>query len=306
MKLPISINELSKQLELTSRTLRHWESEGLFQSIRDCDSGWRSYNEEAVLCIKITFILRRFGIPIRDIKTILEVKTFEAVDNVVRKQINMLEQDTEELVKRKAMLNNFLNSTSRVKGEKVSCSLIKLEDYIQSTMEQNLDNREDEYVMNNNETVYSNICFVTLPPMRTVYNIAVGTSPEDEAMIPIIEWLESSNLIGTARMFGGNVEPFPGKINSEYGYGVCASIPENVEIPKHLKEMRLPGGIYAMMPSSDDIYGSWKLLMKFLSESKEYISDRSRLCLEEHIRNDNPTGYGSQFMLNLYEPVKKK
>ncbi len=84
MKLPILINELSKQLELTSRTLRHWESEGLFQSIRDCDSGWRSYNEEAVLGIKITFILRRLGIPIRDIKTILEVKTFEVVDNVVR------------------------------------------------------------------------------------------------------------------------------------------------------------------------------------------------------------------------------
>jgi DNA gyrase inhibitor GyrI len=131
-------------------------------------------------------------------------------------------------------------------------------------------------------------------------------SPEDEAMSPVIEWLESSNLMGTAKLFGGNVKPFPSKESPQYGYGMCASIPENIEIPKHLKEMRLPGGLYAIMPSSEDIFGSWQLLMKYLSQNKEYTSDRSRLCLEEYIRNDNPDGQGSQFMLNLLEPVKKK
>gem|GEM_PF-3493761 len=33
--------------------------------------------------------------------------------------------------------------------------------------------------MNTNEAIYKSACFVTLPPMRTVYNIAVGSSPED-------------------------------------------------------------------------------------------------------------------------------
>ena len=38
----------------------------------------------------------------------------------------------------------------------------------------------------------------------------------------------------------------------------------------------------------------------------EYTPDRLRLCLEEHIRNDNPNGQGGQFILNLLEPVKRK
>ena len=87
---------------------------------------------------------------------------------------------------------------------------------------------------------------------------------------------------------------------------MCASIPEGVEIPSHLKEMQLPGGLYAIMPSSDDIYGSWQLLINLFSQNNEYVSDRSRLCFEEHIWNDNPQGHGNQFILNLLEPVKRK
>lgn len=56
--------------------------------------------------------------------------------------------------------------------------------------------------------------------------------------------------------------------------------------------MALPGGLYAVIESTDDIEVSWKTLMKHLSNNDKYKSDRSRLCLEEHIRNDNPEGCG--------------
>ena len=39
MNKPISINKVAEQMGLTSRTLRHWESEKLFSSIRDVESG---------------------------------------------------------------------------------------------------------------------------------------------------------------------------------------------------------------------------------------------------------------------------
>lgn len=149
--------------------------------------------------------------------------------------------------------------------------------------------------------------FITLPPMRFAYNIAVSTTPEDEAMIPVVKWLEASHLLGTARLFGGNMKPHPTGENKPYGYGFCASIPENVSIPDHLKELRFDGGLYAMTESSDDIYGSWQALMSFLEKNPDYKADHtSRLCLEEHIRNDNPKGSGNQYVLNLLEPVKKR
>lgn len=305
MNSPIAINKLSTQLGITSRTLRHWESEGLFKSIRDLESGWRVYDEEAVLCIKITAVLRKLDIPLKDIKRILEGRTIKIVETIIRKQIYLLERDTEEIMSHKNMLNKILDYLIYNREYQSGSSLTEL-NYFFHTVLSDEDEKKEDFEMVNNQTPNSNIRFITLPSMRTVYNISVGVSPEDEAMAPVLEWLKSAGLMGTARIFGGNVEPFPNGATSQYGYGVCASIPEGIEIPGHLKEMQLPGGLYALMPSNEDIYGSWQILMRHLSQSDEYISDKSRLCLEEHIRNDNPDGWGNEFMLNLLEPIKKK
>jgi DNA gyrase inhibitor GyrI len=91
-----------------------------------------------------------------------------------------------------------------------------------------------------------------------------------------------------------------------YGYGVLASIPEGIAVQAPLKEMNVPGGLYASFESSDDIGGSWKKLMQNLTDHEEYTPDRSRLCFEEFIRNDAPEGSGHDYFLNLLEPVKRK
>lgn len=167
----------------------------------------------------------------------------------------------------------------------------------------NLEREMEEISMLNKNKSNSSIKIITLPPMRVIYNIAVGVSPEDESMTPVIEWIKSVNLVGTARLFGGNVKPLPSGNGKPYGYGMCASIPSGVAIPGHLKEMELPGGLYALLESSDDIGASWKELMKYLSQNTKYKANRSELCLEEHIRNDNPDGCGNEYYLNLLQPV---
>lgn len=307
MNKPVAINKLSAQLGLTSRTLRHWESEGLFKSLRDPNSGWRVFDQDAILCINITTLFRKLGIPLKDIKVIIHSRTFEKVEEAIKKQLISLEHNKNELNKHRKNLISILDSIAKFDDKQVDANSLKtLNNVINSLTEQNYNKKMEDFIMSDYKIPDINVRIISLPPMRTVYNTAVGTAPEDEAIAPILEWLESANLMSTARLFGGNVNPFPSKAKPEYGYGMCATIPEEVSIPPHLKEMHLPGGLYAMMPSSDDIYGSWQLLMKYLAQSDEYMPDRTRLCFEEHIRNDNPAGQGSQFILNLLEPVKRK
>jgi DNA gyrase inhibitor GyrI len=117
-------------------------------------------------------------------------------------------------------------------------------------------------------TESSMLKIITLPPMKVVYNIAVSVSPEDEAMVPVVEWIQSMNLLSTARFFGGNVKPMPSNPGKHYGYGMCATIPEGVPVPMHLKEMVLPGGLYAMFESSEDVNLSWKSFMGRLARTK--------------------------------------
>jgi DNA gyrase inhibitor GyrI len=55
---------------------------------------------------------------------------------------------------------------------------------------------------------------------------------------------------------------------------MCAAIPEGVAVPEHLQEMVLPGGLYAMFNSSEDIHLSWKTFMAILEKDGTYKSDR--------------------------------
>ena len=142
MNIPIVINKLSTQLGLTSRTLRHWETEGLFKSMRDSESGWRVYDEEAMLCIKITAVLRNFDIPLKDIKTILDIKTLKVVESTITKQLLLLDQNTTELMERKKMLNTLLNSLSNISKYQVDSSLIEISDFFQTILQHNQGEKE--------------------------------------------------------------------------------------------------------------------------------------------------------------------
>ncbi|MDF2935893.1 MAG: MerR family transcriptional regulator [Paenibacillaceae bacterium] len=290
MNRSVAINKLSEQMGLTSRTLRHWESEGLFKSERDASSGWRMYDEHALLCIRITAMLRKMDIPLKDIQTVLVNKSVSHLSMAVKKKISDLHMKRVELARFQEQLEQVLGY---LQSQETDCF---------SKVDAILTETEDIFMRNANGT--SSVKIVTLPAMRVAYHTAVSSSPEEEAMAPVLEWTKSANLLGTARFLGGNVKPFPNESGSPYGYGMCVTIPDGVVVPEHLKEMVLPGGLFAMLESSDDITGSWKMLMKALKEDGIYKSDRSRLCLEEHIRNEKPDGSGNPFHLVLLEPVQ--
>lgn len=304
MNKPLVINKVAEQMGLTSRTLRHWESEKLFSSIRDIDSGWRTYDESAILCIRITSLLRKLDIPIKEIKLVLKCMDISKLNEVISNRIMVINNESAEINLRRKQLEHLLSFLPERSNLPINDeSLYQIQDVIQKF--ENINIKKEDLSMINLVTT-NQVKFITLPPMRMVYNVAISVAPEDEAMEPVLTWIKSANLMGTARLFGGNMKPMPSGEGKPYGYGFCASIPEGVTIPEYLKEMTLPGGLYAVMESTDDIAFSWNTFMKNLSSHDKYKSDRSRLCLEEHIRNDNPEGCGNEYSLRLMEPVNFK
>lgn len=302
----VTIDKLSAQIGLTSRTLRHWEAQGLFESHREASSGWRIYDEHAILAIQVTALLRKLDISIKDIGIVLKEMSVQSMYEALLQQSTAIHQQKTELTRKESELRFFVQLISARLEEPLASRLLSElneQSYITS-----VSNHEEDLSMTTiNHSTPIHVRFITLPAMRFAYNIAVSASPEDEAMTPVNEWLEAQDLLGTARLFGGNTEPYPSGENKPYGYGFNASIPEQVEIPDHLKELRFNGGLYAMTESTDDIYGSWQALMGYLDKNTEYEADfDSKLCLEEHIRNDSPKGIGSQYVLNLLLPVTKR
>ena len=144
-----------------------------------------------------------------------------------------------------------------------------------------------------------------LPPMRTAACHHYGLEPEDPD--PALTWVKENNLLGTARFFGFNTDPYPTKDNPEFGFDFCVSIPENVVIPDYLYEKRLPGGLYAAFSNKGVGMGElWDKIHKGLASGEfEWDYDNTRHPLEEH--------YGGVFGLvdspltiTVLIPVKEK
>ena len=302
----IGIDKLSQEIGVTSRTLRHWESQGLFESQRDSSSGWRMYDEQTVLAIRITALLRGFDIGIKEIKVVLADMTFRTAHQVMTQYAHEMIEHKNECIAKEITLKKWLEQSYKYLNEPITAQLLLQLSHVPSLHSKM---KHEVTMPMGNQWSYSpaSIKFVTLPPMRMASHVVVSASPEEEAIDSLADWLVQAELQGTARLFGKNEDPLPDVESNVYGYGAYASIPENIDIPSHLAEVRFSGGVYAMMESTDDITGSWHLLMEKLNEHPDYEPDsEARFCLEEHIRNDNPAGSSNAYWLQLFEPVRKR
>lgn len=300
----VAINKLSEQLGLTSRTLRHWEAEGLIASRRDLDSGWRSYDSRNVFFIRVTALLREYDISLKDIKRILDSGKCETLERTLRRYLDELDATRLSFAGLEKRLRSLLGTIKTLGPELTENSLEQILAGIPAPYAG--EEEKEKEIMLSDTIGTPAVRFVTLPAMRAAYYIAVSPSPEDEALKTVTDWIRRRRLEGTARLFGGDMPPYPSGEGKPYGYGVLASIPECVEITAPLKEIAVDGGLYAVMESGDDIGGSWKKLMQYLHAHDEYTPDSARQCYEEHIRSDAPGGSGREYFLRLMEPVKRK
>lgn len=107
------------------------------------------------------------------------------------------------------------------------------------------------------------------------------------------------SLLGTARIFGNNKEPFKNDGTEPYGWVFYATVPDTVDIPDNFTECFLPGGLYASVESGDDVTEAWEKLMQFITESNIYEYDANRPCLEEFIPGEVDIYY-----ITLYAAIK--
>ncbi|WP_339224339.1 MerR family transcriptional regulator [Paenibacillus sp. FSL H8-0332] len=112
----VTIQQLSEQLGLTSRTLRHWEAEGLFQSYREVSSGWRTYDEQALRCIRITALLRRMDIPIKEIQAVLDKSSVPVLKQVIQNRLIALQAHQEELERVGQQLQKLVEKAHSFRG----------------------------------------------------------------------------------------------------------------------------------------------------------------------------------------------
>jgi len=86
------IGELCKELNITTRTLRYWEEEGIIESVERLDRSNRGYTPYMVRRIKFILKLKDLGLTLKELKNLYRVYgDAKKTDQLVPELINILD-----------------------------------------------------------------------------------------------------------------------------------------------------------------------------------------------------------------------
>lgn len=105
-----TVKEVSELTGVSTRTLHYYDEIGLFPPTDKSEAGYRLYDDRALEILQQILFFREFGIPLKDIKTILENPSLD------RNQI--LQMQREMLVEKKERMERLIASIDKVlKGD---------------------------------------------------------------------------------------------------------------------------------------------------------------------------------------------
>lgn len=116
----IKITNLTRQLGLSSRTLRYYEQMGLISSVRLPFETYRYYDDSSVQRIHQIIILRKMQIPVKDILRIYENPEISTLVEVFTRKIAEIEREVTALSELKHIIDTFLHEMTDKGIRKIS------------------------------------------------------------------------------------------------------------------------------------------------------------------------------------------
>ena len=104
-----TVKEVSNLTGVSVRTLHHYDAIGLLHPTKVTEAGYRLYDEDALEQLYLIIIYRELGIPLKQIRAILEAPDFDR-NRVLADQIALMQKQKEKLENRIA-LASFLKLT---------------------------------------------------------------------------------------------------------------------------------------------------------------------------------------------------
>lgn len=109
-EVTISIGALSKELGITTRTLRYWEEAGIIESVKRNEGGNRGYTPYIVRRIKFIIKLKELGLSIKQLQELYTAYgEAKRTDIMVPKLVRILDEHIRETEKKIACFSSLKN-----------------------------------------------------------------------------------------------------------------------------------------------------------------------------------------------------
>ncbi|WP_432667450.1 effector binding domain-containing protein [Wukongibacter baidiensis] len=308
----IKIGDLATKYNISSRSLRYYEQIGILKSIRQEDSQYRYYDDEAINRLEQILILRKLQIPIKDICNIFSSQDLIVAVDAFTRKLKFLEEEIEELEVLKELVEAFLIFL-REKGYRHTEGLSLIQERSELLSIQIKDAKKKKTISKealimerkSNKLSDHDVRIIELKPMTVAWYRAISTSPEKDAWDVMLKWIKEQELwnIATTRYFGFN-NPNPTQGSSEYGYEVWVTIPSGTVGSEEIKVKEFSGGLYAVTSAFlYDIGERWEKLSSWVEKSDFQWAKHQ--WLEESIAPSR-VWHKENTQLDLYHPIKEK
>ena len=108
------IKDVSTRYHITTRTLRYYENMGLIKSTRCESSGYRLYDEAALVRLKQILILRKLNIAISDIGKIFASNNSDTVLSVLNQKVDDIDNEVALLHELKELVLEFIRQMRQI------------------------------------------------------------------------------------------------------------------------------------------------------------------------------------------------
>lgn len=324
----VTISEVSKNFNVSTRTLRYYEQIGLLKSSKMEGYAYRVYNEEAVLRLQQIIILRKLLIPLKEIAVILKDESSISAIEVFKKNISELSDKIESLEMVRKVLNSLILELEKRQHVKVQLNLLKsasILSIVNSLPMLNFNFKEEKSMEDLNKAAkklerLTDVRIIHLPEYTVAASHYVGENPEDNAGAQLEKFLKESNLYKVkpdARVFGFN-HPNPSNDRPVYGYELWVTIPDDMEVPAPLEKKHFKGGLYAAHMITLGNFHEWQWLVDWVTVSndkyeEDTLNDNGEVMsglLEEHLNYVYHSSLNwpesDEHQLDLLFPVKLK
>jgi len=324
-----TISKVSKQFNISTRTLRYYEQVGLIQPTKKEGFSYRTYDEITILRLKQIIILRKLRIPLKQIAELLQNENVAAVIEVFQQNLNEIDDEITALSTIKSVIHSFMEHLSIEDAKLQLLDDENLLDIIDSLTVSKI-NFKEEKTMDDlskasdklNKLTDKDIRIIYLPPAMVAAIHCIGGNPGPEAATGRLlnNFIKKSNLAKIKpdfRHYGFNHPNGEKPDGSDHGYERWVTIPENMEISGPFVKKQFKGGLYAAHMIPMGAFEEWHWLWEWASNHSKYemaLGDQECMdgLLEEHLNYINlymlpdDEEFDKLSQLDLLIPIKER
>lgn len=325
----MTISEVSRVFNISTRALRYYEQIGLLHSMKKEDYAYRVYDDDAVRRLQQIIVLRKLRIPLKQIRSIFHNDEQTHIVEIFQENIRELDNEITALAAVRSVLHMFVSRLNECIKANIKLDLLNDIDILNVVEPLSLskinfkEERSMEDLNKANETLskLSDVRIIHIPPSTVAASHFNGENPELNAGNQLKQFIIDSGLYQLkpdSRVFGFN-HPNPSPDRPEYGYELWVTIPDDMEVPAPLHKKSFKGGLYAAHMIQMGNFHEWEWLCKWVENNEKYLSDYSDKgeevmggCLEEHLNLVYDTyttthkWSDGETQLDLLVPVKLK